>query len=235
VVLVGTSGYNYPEWRDRFYPPKLSAREMLPFYATRFATVEINATFYRMPTEATAAGWASATPEHFVFALKAPQRITHMRRLVDVDDAVRRFVDVAGTLGPRLGPLLFQLPPTFRKDTGRLQGLLALLPRDRRVAFEFRHPTWYEDDVYAALRRHDAALCIADTEDGTTPDVATASWGYLRLRDRDYGDAELDRWAARAGRPAWRDAFVYFKHEETAAGTELAMRLRTRLAASGGQ
>jgi uncharacterized protein YecE (DUF72 family) len=233
MVLVGTSGYNYPEWRDRFYPPKLPAREMLPFYAARFGTVEINATFYRMPTEATVAGWASVTPGHFVFALKAPQRITHMRRLLDVDDTVRRFVDVAVTLGPKLGPLLFQLPPTFRKDTSRLRGLLALLPRDRRVAFEFRHPSWYDSDVYAALAVHEAALCIADTEDGTTPDVATASWGYLRLRDRDYAEGELDRWADSARRAQWRDAFVYFKHEETAAGAHLAMRFLERVQPAG--
>jgi uncharacterized protein YecE (DUF72 family) len=198
---------------------------MLPFYADRFATVEINATFYRMPTEKTVSAWAAATPPSFVFTLKAPQRITHMKRLIDVDEPLRRFTDVAATLGPKLGPLFFQLPPTFKKETGRLSQLLALLPPGQRAAFEFRHASWFADDVYDVLRTRDAALCVADTENGTTPPVPTASWGYLRLRDADYTDAELDGWAAMVQRPEWRDAFVYFKHEETASGPALAQRL----------
>lgn len=198
---------------------------MLPFYAERFGTVEINATFYRMPTEKTVSAWADATPSSFVFTLKAPQRITHMKRLIDVDDPLRRFTDVAATLGPKLGPLFFQLPPTFKKETGRLSQLLALLPPGQRAAFEFRHASWFADDVYELLRTRDAALCVADTEDGTTPEVPTASWGYLRLRDAGYPDAELDRWAALIQRPEWRDAFIYFKHEETASGPAFARRL----------
>jgi uncharacterized protein YecE (DUF72 family) len=229
VIHVGTSGYSYPEWRGRFYPADLEPAAMLAWYAERFGTVEINATFYRMPTEGVVAGWAAATPASFVFTLKAPQRITHMKRLLDVDDPLRRFAEVAATLGDRLGPLLFQLPPNFRKDTGRLSQLLVQLPPARRAAFEFRHASWFADDVYEVLRAHDAALCIADTEAGTTPEVATASWGYLRLRDAGYDDAELDRWAASVQRPEWRDAFVYFKHEDEARGPELAQRLLARL------
>lgn len=225
MIAVGTSGYNYPEWRGHFYPADLAQSGMLRYYAGRFGTVEINATFYRMPTEKTLAAWAEATPERFVFTLKAPQRITHMKRLVDVDDPLRRFTDVATTLGPKLGPLFFQLPPNFKKDTRRLSDLLALFPPGPRVAFEFRHASWFADDVYDLLRTRDAALCIADTEDGTTPEVATASWGYLRLRDAGYTDKDLDRWAAVAQRTEWRDAFVYFKHEATASGPALAARL----------
>lgn len=232
MIHVGTSGYNYPEWRGSFYPAKFPAAQMLPYYAERFSTVEINASFYRMPTETIVAGWAAATPERFVFTLKAPQRITHMKRLIDVDEPVRRFCDVAAAMGPKLGPLFFQLPPNFKKETGRLADLLALLPPGRRAAFEFRHPSWFADDVYALLTTRDAALCIADTEAGTTPEVATASWGYLRLRDAEYTDADLDRWAATVTRPQWQDAFVYFKHEESGAGPMLAIRLLTRIDAS---
>jgi uncharacterized protein YecE (DUF72 family) len=229
VVHVGTSGYNYPEWRGTFYPEKLRAAAMLPFYAERFSTVEINATFYRMPKATTLAGWAGATPPTFVFTLKAPQRITHMRRLRDVDELVRLFCDTARTLGPKLGPLLFQLPPNFAKDRDRLADLLVQIPPGLRCAVEFRHPSWFADDVYELLRVRDAALCIADTETGTTPDVATASWGYLRLRDADYSDAALEVWARGATRTAWRDTFVYFKHEESAKGPALAARFRAQL------
>lgn len=232
MILIGTSGYNYPEWKGHFYPADLPASAMLRYYAERFSTVEINASFYRMPTEKVMAAWAEATPEGFVFTLKAPQRITHYRRLVDVDEPLRRFADVATTLGSKLGPLFFQLPPNFKKETGRLADLLARLPPGQRVAFEFRHASWFADDVYDLLRTRGAALCIADTEDGTTPEVPTASWGYLRLRDADYTDAELDRWAAAIAAQAWRDTYVYFKHEAEAKGPELATRLSTRVSAT---
>ena len=230
MIHVGTSGYNYAEWRGRFYPADLTPARMLPFYAERFGTVEINATFYRMPTEKVLAAWAEATPSAFVFTLKAPQRITHMKRLIDVDDPLRRFTDVAATLGAKLGPLFFQLPPNFRKETGRLAQLLAMLPPGRRVAFEFRHASWFSDDVYALLRTRDAALCIADTEEGTTPDVVTASWGYVRLRGAGYSNDALDRWVPGLRRSDWQDAFVYFKHEDEARGPEIAQRLVARLA-----
>jgi len=231
MVHVGTSGYNYPAWRGAFYPARLAARAMLPFYAERFETVEINASFYRMPTPKAIGGWFDATPAAFVFALKVPRRITHIGRLVNVDDSLRFFCETARGLGPKLGPLLFQLPPTFRKDIGRLAGIISLVPADLHVAFEFRHPTWFCDEVYALLRGRDAALCIVDAEEGSTPDVATASWGYVRLRDRAYTDAELDEWAAGLARSAWRDAFAYLKHEDTGLGPLLATRLIARLAA----
>ena len=219
AVHVGTSGYNYPEWRGSFYPAGLPASAMLPFYAERLTTVEINATFYRMPTAKTVDGWAAATPSGFVFTLKAPQRITHMRRLRDV----------ARHLGDKLGPLFFQLPPNFKKDIDRLRDLLVQIPPDLRCAFEFRHASWFDDDVYDALRARDAALCVADTETGSTPDETTASWGYYRLRNIDYGDAQLAAWAAALVRPGRRDAFCYFKHEDAGTGPALAARLRARL------
>jgi uncharacterized protein YecE (DUF72 family) len=231
MILVGTSGYNYPEWRGHFYPERFPASRMLAFYAERFRTVEINASFYRMPTEAMTAAWSASTPDGFVFVLKAPRRITHDRRLVDVDEPLRRFADAAAALGPKRGPLLFQLPPNFKKDTGRLATLLALLPPDLRVAFEFRHESWFADDVYRVLETREAALCIADTEHGATPDVRTASWGYLRLRDQAYSDAELAGWVAAIERQRWRDAYVYFKHEETASGPALAARFQALLPA----
>jgi uncharacterized protein YecE (DUF72 family) len=232
TVHVGTSGYNYPEWRGTFYPEDLPASAMLRFYAERFVTVEINATFYRMPTAKTLAGWAAATPSAFVFTLKAPQRITHMRRLRDVDEPLRFFCDTARALGAKLGPLFFQLPPTFRKETGRLRDLLVQVPPDLRCAFEFRHASWFADDVYEALRARDAALCVADTETGSTPDEATATWGYYRLRNVDYPDAQLATWAQALTRPGRREVFCYFKHEETGTGPALAARLRARLGAA---
>ena len=226
-VRVGTSGYNYAEWKGTFYPADLSAAKMLPYYAARFPTVEINATFYRMPTPKTLAGWAAATPEPFVLALKAPQRITHFARLRGVDDPLRFFCDTARTLGPKLGPLLFQLPPNFKKDLDRLGTTLALLPPDLRCAFEFRHDSWLADDVYDLLRRRNAALCLADSATASTPLVATADFGYLRLRDEGYTETDLARWAdtIRGFGERWGEAFVYFKHEESGTGPAFAAKL----------
>lgn len=232
-VRVGTSGYNYAAWKGSFYPADLSAAKMLPYYAARFPTVEINATFYRMPTAKTLAGWDAATPASFVLALKAPQRITHFARLRGIDEPLRFFCDVARTLGPKLGPLLFQLPPNFKKDTDRLAETLYLLPPDLRCAFEFRHETWLADDVYDLLRRRNAALCIADSDAVSTPVVATADFGYLRLRDEGYTAADLARWAGTiqglGGR--WKDVFVFFKHEESGTGPAFARRLTELLTA----
>jgi uncharacterized protein YecE (DUF72 family) len=233
TVRVGTSGYNYAEWKGSFYPPDLPAARMLEYYAARFSVVEINATFYRMPTPKILAGWAAATPEGFVFALKAPQRITHWARLRDVDEPVRFFCDAARTLGGKLGPLLFQLPPNLPKDSSRLADLLALLPAGLACAFEFRHNSWLADDVYDRLRARNAALCIADSERGTTPLVATADFGYFRLRDEGYGEADLGRWAETIRRlgTGWREAHVFFKHEESGTGPAFAKRLEALLAA----
>ncbi len=229
MVHVGTSGYSYPEWRGSFYPERFAAARMLPYYAERFDTVELNNTFYRMPTLRAVAAWAEQTPPAFRFALKAPRRITHEARLRDVAEPLRAFLDAARALGPKLGPLLFQLPPTLRKETGRLGELLALIPPEFRVALEVRHASWLAEDVYQALRDRNAALCVADTETGTTPAIATADFGYLRLRDRGYAPAALAEWGRLARRAEWRDAFVYFKHEESGTGPALAEALVTHL------
>jgi len=223
---VGTSGYNYPEWKGTFYPKDLPASKMLAYYVERFTTVEINNTFYRMPNAKTVAGWGAAAPAGFTFVLKAPQKITHFSRLRDVDQPLGFFCEVAQTLGDKLGPLLFQLPPNFKKATDRLADVLAKLPAALRVAFEFRHESWFDDEVYALLRARNAALCIADTEEGATPAVATADIGYLRLRAVEYVDADLLRWlqTIRSIGGAWRDAYVFFKHEAESTRRALAFQ-----------
>jgi uncharacterized protein YecE (DUF72 family) len=223
-TLAGTSGYSYPQWKGVFYPEKLPAGEMLRFYAGQFATVEINNTFYRMPAEAMLAGWAAQVPDGFAFTLKAPRRITHDRRLRETEPDVKAFLQRAAVLGTKLGPLLFQLPPFFRKDLARLEAFLGLLPREQPVAFEFRNASWQDDAVYAALRAHGAMLCIADTDAGETPLVSTAACGYLRLRRVRYDDRELATWAERIAAQPWTRAYVYFKHEDDALGTRFARR-----------
>ena len=224
-IHVGTSGYNYPEWRGTFYPDKLPASKMLAYYVERFTTVEINATFYRMPSAKTVAGWEAAAPAGFTYVLKAPQRITHFARLRNVDEPLRYFCDAARTLGDKLGPLLFQLPPNFKKATDRLGELLSFLPEGLRVAFEFRHETWFDDEVYALLRSRNASLCIADTDESTTPAVATADFGYLRLRAVEYTDDNLKDWIATIERvgAGWSDAF-FFKHEAESTRRALAFQ-----------
>jgi uncharacterized protein YecE (DUF72 family) len=231
MIRIGTSGYNYPEWRGSFYPEKFPTGKMLAYYAERFDTVEVNYTFYRMPNAKTIAGWVAETPEGFSFTLKAPQRITHFARLWDIDDPLRYFLDTAAGLGSKLGPVLFQLPPNFKKDLARLGGLLERLPDGLRCALEFRHESWFADDVYERLRAANAALCVADTEDATTPLEVTADWGYLRLRDQGYTATGLAEWSRRIEDlgSRWRDAFVYFKHEEAGTGPAFVRQLQELL------
>ncbi len=229
-VKVGTSGFSYKQWRGRFYPEKLPAERMLAFYAERFGTVEINNTFYRMPKPELLQGWAEDVGEHpaFVFVLKAPQRITHVRRLqASAAPDLAFFLESAGTLGTRLGPLLFQLPPNQKKDAERLRAFLELLPAGTRAAFEFRHESWFDDEVYATLRAGRAALVVSDTDESPPegpPLVAACDFGYLRLRRSDYDEAALRRWAERVRAQPWTDAFVFFKHEDEGKGPELAAR-----------
>ncbi len=234
MIHVGTSGYNYPEWKGRFYPSDLPAAKMLPYYASRFATVEINYTFYRMPTETLVAGWAAHVPECFTFALKAPRRITHDRRLKDCGDAVEAFCRVAGTLGSRLGPLLFQLPPNLKCQLEVFDAFLAVLPPRAPAAFEFRHPSWLDEPVFQRLRDRNFALCVADSEDRHTPVVATADFGYARLRDEGYDPPAIARWAAAlSAQPAWRETYVYFKHESEGKGPEFAREFLGALGRDG--
>ncbi len=224
-LYVGTSGYSYKEWKGAFYPEDLPDKQMLHFYGEQFRSVEINNTFYRMPKASVLEAWATEVPADFKFVLKAPQRITHQQRLKGVDDSLRYFLQVGGALHERLGPLLFQLPPYFRKDAPRLRDFLALLPRHCPAAFEFRHQSWFDDEVFGLLRDHHAVLCIAEAEnDLDIPFVSTADWGYLRLRRPDYGDKELKPWVQRVRQPEWRDAFIFFKHEEAGKGPQMARR-----------
>jgi uncharacterized protein YecE (DUF72 family) len=224
MLYAGTSGYSYKPWKGKFYPKDLPDRQMLAYYGEHFDTVEINNTFYGLPTSAAVRGWAKDVGGEFRFALKAPQQITHRQRLRDADEAAAQFLAVAKSLGKRLGPILFQLPPNFPKDLPRLRAFLKLLPR-RRVAFEFRHASWFDDEVFALLRDRRVALCIADDEnDLEVPFAATTDWGYLRLRRPDYSDAELAGWVKRAQGHDWQDAFVFFKHEDRANGPRLARR-----------
>ena len=213
-LFVGTSGYAYKEWKGAFYPAKLPADEMLRFYASRLPSVEINNTFYRMPTERVLVEWTGQVPEAFRFVLKAPQRITHYARLKLEDDSLDYFLRTANVLGARLGPTLFQLPPNLKKDLSRLNDFLAKLPRTWRTAMEFRHESWFADDVLDALRAHDIALVAVDEDEGGSPLVPTASWGYLRLRRTGYDAAALGAWAGRIREQPWEEAYAFLKHDE---------------------
>lgn len=235
-IHVGTSGYNYPEWKGSFYPADIKHKDMFAFYAARFRAVEINYTFYRMPTLKTTSNWLEQAPEGFQYVLKAPRRITHERRLrAESREPLELFAQAARVLGGHLGPLLFQLPPTFKCDVARLREFLAMVPGDVRAAFEFRHDSWHDDAVYEALASAGAALCVADFGDRTTPVQVTARHGYFRLRDQGYDDAALDRWADEVAAHAgdWDDAYVFFKHEDEGKGAVFAEAFNQRLAARG--
>jgi uncharacterized protein YecE (DUF72 family) len=224
--LIGTSGYNYPEWRGSFYPEKLPASKMLAYYAERFNTVEINYTFYRIPTPTVLEGWANGTPDEFTFTLKAPRKITHDARLQHCEELTANFCRTAGTLGSKLGALLFQLPPFLRRNDDVLDAFLDALPAGTRAAFEFRHESWLDEAVFDRLRRRNVALCIADSEKMRTPVVATADYTYFRLRDEGYQSADIENWATVIrGQQQDGDLFVYFKHEEEGKGPEFAQRL----------
>jgi uncharacterized protein YecE (DUF72 family) len=225
--FVGTSGYSYDEWKGPFYPEDLPAKKMLAFYAERLDTVEINNTFYRMPKREVVRAWAEQVPEGFSFVLKAPQRITHKKRLDGVEEDLAYFAEASSELGAKQGPTLFQLPPYFRKDLARLRAFLALLPDGWRAAFEFRHASWFDEEVYGALRERGAALVVSDQDDAPAPPVvATASWGYLRLRRTTYDGAALSAWAQRVSEQPWQGVWVFFKHEDAGAGPKLAAAFR---------
>ena len=224
-IIVGTSGYSYKEWKGSFYPDDLPAAKMLPFYAQHFGAVEINNTFYRMPEAKTLTKWASEVPDDFVFALKAPQRIAHQKKLAGTADDVRYFCDIAGSLGEKLGPLLFQLPPYLRKDAARLREFVAELPGGPAVAFEFRHASWFDDEIFEILRACNAALCGADTDEVAEPGSivhATADWGYLRLRRTEYLESDLAAWRERIERQKWSRLYLFVKHEDEAKGPRFA-------------
>lgn len=231
-IAVGTSGYSYKEWKGSFYPEDLPAAKMLRYYAERFPTVEINNTFYRMPSVTTIEQWGRQVPDSFTFVLKAPQRITHQKRLVDAAEDVRFFFDAGRVLGSRFGAALFQLPPFARKDVVKLASFIDSVPDDVKVAFEFRHDSWFDDEVYDLLRKRSMALCMSDTDEVADPDrrlVPTASWGYLRLRRTEYPEGALERWAERLKAQPWERAFVYLKHEDEGKGPRFAKELERLL------
>ena len=228
---IGTSGFQYAEWKGTFYPEDLPASKMLPYFAQRLSTTEINYTFHRIPSARTIENWKAQTPEHFRFALKAPQKITHFAKLRDCQDTLAYFCRVISDLSDRLGPVLFQLPPNFKKNAEVLSSFLRELPV-MRAAFEFRHPSWLDEEIFALLRSRNVALCLADTEKLAAPTDVTADYGYLRLRREDYTSEDITRWAkfVRANEAKWQDAFIYFKHEEAGIGPKLATQMIELLA-----
>lgn len=234
-LWVGTSGYNYPEWKGSFYPEKFPAAKMLPYYAERFTTVEINYTFYRVPNEKILSGWDQETPPGFRLTLKAPKRITHIARLHDCAELLQYFQKTAATLGKKLGAILFQLPPYFRKDLTVLDEFLGALAPGTCGAFEFRHASWMDAEVFARLKSANLALCVADSEKFSTPVEITASYAYFRLRDEGYTPADLERWAGiiRTSTARCEDVFVYFKHEESGKGPQFARLLLDALGTGG--
>jgi len=224
-IFIGTSGYGYKEWKGKFYPEKLSAKKMLGFYSERFGAVEINNTFYRMPTESVVKSWAGQVPEDFVFAIKAPQVITHRKRLKNVDSETEFLFRSLSALDRKLGPVLFQFSKTFHSNPDLLKDFLSLIPGNISCAFEFRSPSWLNTETISLLHEKRHSLCLEDTDENPANEIiSTASWGYLRLRRSDYTDADLSQWRERILEQQWRKAFVFFKHEEEAKGPAMAMR-----------
>ncbi len=232
---IGTSGFQYPEWKGSFYPERISTRLMLSYYAERFGSTESNYSFRSIPSRKTIDAWAAATPSRFRFSFKAPQKVTHFAKLRGCAETVRYFHEAISPVGEKLGSVLFQLPPTFKKDAALLNSFLKDRPSEMRAAFEFRHESWFDDEVFGCLRDHQVALCIAESETLVTPSVATADFGYLRLRREDYTPAQLKHWAKwiEEQRPRWSQAFIYFKHEERAVGPKFAQQMQATLAQPG--
>jgi len=229
-VMVGMSGYSYDGWKGSFYPEKLAKAKMLGFYAGKLDAVEINNTFYRMPKRSVVENWAAQVPDGFSFSLKATRRITHQKKLEDAGDELEYILSTVDALGANQGPMLFQLPPFLRRGDDRLKGFLDLLPDGFQAAFEFRHESWYCDEIYGALKDAGAALVISQSEKLETPVVATAPYGYLRLRKGQYDAKELDDWADRIRSQPWETVHVYFKHEDNAVGPEMAAAFAARFA-----
>jgi uncharacterized protein YecE (DUF72 family) len=214
-LRAGTSGFAFKEWKGSFYPEKMKDAEMLSFYATKFPVVEINNTFYRLPRESVLVEWASQVPEDFTFSIKASQNITHFTRLKPESyDNADYLLKTTASLGQKLGPILFQLPPNLKLDLDRLNAFFDRLPKDRRYTVEFRHESWFDDATFAALRNHNVAMCAIEQEDFKSPFVSTADWGYLRLHRFDYDEPMLNEWAKLVKSQEWTDAYVVFKHDE---------------------
>lgn len=234
-IYIGTSGYGYKEWKGKFYPKKISPKEMLRFYSERLDSVEINNTFYHMPVENVLLSWAEQVPDNFVFALKAPRIITHLKRLKNVEEETEYLFRILSVLKQKLGPVFFQFPGSFRADKHTLEDFLRLIPGNVPCALEFRSPSWLAAEILDLLREKVCSLCIADTAEKPANEIiSTAPWGYLRPRRSDYTDADLAQWLERISSRKWEKAFVFFKHEEGAGGAEMAMRF-LGFANSGGK
>jgi len=226
-IHVGTSGYGYPEWKGKFYPEKISPKEMLRFYSERLKAVEINNTFYHMPTRSLLASWAEQVPDEFVFAIKAPQVITHLKRLREVSGETDYLFRTLSVLNGKLGPVLFQFPGSFRADVPALKDFLGLIPGGIDCAFEFRNPSWLDTQILDLLRDRECSLCFSDTDENPADEIInTAKWGYLRLRRSGYTDSDLSEWSEKIFSQKWERAFVFFKHEEEAKAPEMAIRFR---------
>jgi uncharacterized protein YecE (DUF72 family) len=227
-LYTGTSGFAYKQWKGHFYPDKIRENDMLPFYAGHFRACEINNTFYRMPAERELLHWHEQVPPDFRFVLKAPQQITHFKRLKgEAREPLAYFGDRVAVLGEQLGPVLIQLPPNLKCDLPRLEAFLDFMPANLKPAFEFRHSSWFDDAVFGLLRAKNACLCIADTEDEQTPHFATVpDWGYLRLRRVAYSEEDLREFVKFVHDQSWQEAFVFFKHEDAATGPRLARILK---------
>ncbi len=226
-IYIGTSGYAYKEWKGKFYPEKIRTKEMLSYYSGRLASVEINNTFYHMPTEGVLTAWAEQVPDDFIFALKAPQIITHMKRLKNAGEETEYLFRTLRVLENKLGPVLFQFPKSFRADRPALEDFLGLVPGNVSCAFEFRNPSWLDVEILDLLRERVCSLCTSDNDENPANEiVTTAPWGYLRLRRSDYTDADLSQWMERILSQEWDKAFVFLKHEEEAVGPETAMRFQ---------
>ena len=224
--LAGTSGYSYKEWRGPFYPKDLPADQWLSFYAQQLPAVEINNTFYRMPRTEVVAGWAAAVPDGFRFSIKASRRITHQLKLANAEEPLRYLAERVAVLEHKLGAVLFQLPPAMRKNTERLKATLQAWPRELPAAFEFRHPSWQDNEVQDLLAEHGAALCFAeDDQTGSAALIRTAPWTYLRLRRSSYSTAELKPQLKAVAQSGVDAALAFFKHEDAGAGPALARRL----------
>ena len=225
-LYVGTSGYSYKEWKGSFYPEDIKPDKMLNFYSGQFSSVEINNTFYRIPQKSVLETWKKQVPKDFRFSIKAPQRITHQKRLKDIEDDNKYFIDTIKALGSKLGIVLFQFPPYFRKNLDLLQNFVNILPDKISAAFEFRHESWFEDNVYACLHKKDFSICLSETDEEPGIEIINiSSKGYLRLRKSDYSKKEIISWHEIIKKQNWEEAFVFFKHEDGAKGPQFARQL----------
>ena len=223
TLYVGTSGYSYKEWKGSFYPEKIAPKDMLSYYASRLHAVELNNTFYRMPQPSMIESWKAQVPENFRFSVKAPQVITHFRRLKDADQQTRQLLKTVSALEDRLGAVIFRLPDEMKKDLKRLENFLRELPADTPAVFDFRHPTWFDDEVLALLRSQNRVLCVSDIEElPESYTLKTADWGYVRLRRVQYSKSDLVEWTKRIRAQQWKDTYVFFKHEDEGTGPKLA-------------